>query len=183
MHPTPYFLALILIIQGISIASFIPAKRSVLELPPSLSLNDLSNITAPLPQLDAIVWPHEGHLVKISRWSNWMLRIDSYGSSFPADLHKTIADSLDDIDYEIGPRKFRDTGELPITYHVGAVTLHFLFLKQGVKFARLFETVYKISSFTEGSGPREINHAEILQYDIKSHQYVSAVAFKLEIHI
>ena len=112
-----------------------------------------------------------------------MLRIDSYGSSFPTDLHKIIANSLEDIDYEIGPRKFRETGDLPITYQVGAVTLHFLFLRDGVKFARLFETVAKLSSLTEGSGPREINHAEILQYDIKTHAYIPTVALKLEIHI
>ena len=112
-----------------------------------------------------------------------MLRIDSYGSSFPADLHKIIANSLEDIDYEIGPRKFRETGDMPLTYHVGAVTLHFLFLHHGVKFARLFETVSKISSLTAGSGPREINHAEILQYDIRTHTYVPTVALKLEIHI
>lgn len=183
MHPSPYFLALVVIIQEISAASLIPAKRSALELPPLLSLNDPSNITVPLPRLDAIVWPHEGHLVKISRWPNWMLRIDSYGSSFPADLHKTIANSLEDIDYQMGPRKFRETGDLPLTYQVGAVTLHFLFLHHGVKFARLFETVSKLSSLTEGSGPREINHAEILQYNIRSHTYVPTVAFKLEIHI
>ena len=183
MHPSPYFLALVVIIQGISFASFIPAYRSVLGLPPSLSLNNPSNITAPLAELEAIVWPHEGHLVKISRWPNWMLRIDSYGASFPRDFHKTIVNSLEDIDYAIGPRKFWDTGDLPITYHASAVTLHFLFLHHGVKFARLFETVSKLSSFTEGNGPREINHAEILQYDIKSHTYVSTVALRLEIHI
>ena len=183
MHPSPYFFALVIIIQGISIALFIPANRSVLELPPSLSLNPPQNTTALLPQLDIVVWPHEGHLVKISRWPNWMLRIDSYGSSFPADLHRIIANSLEDIDYQMGPRKFRETGDLPLTYHVGAVTLHFFFLNDGVKFARLFETVSKLSSLTDGAGPREINHAEILQYDIRSHSYVPTVAIKLEIHI
>ena len=183
MHLSPSLLALPFIIQEISIASFIPANRSALGLPPLLSLNSPSNSTVSLPRLDAIVWPREGHLVKISRWPNWMLRIDSYGSSFPLDVHKIIANSLEDIDYKMESRKFRETGDLPLTYRNNAVTLHFLFMHHGVKFVRLFETVSKVLSFTEGSGPREINHAEILQYDIKSHAYVSVVAFRLEIHI